>query len=81
MEWESNLCIMLLLTLMLKDLVNLIHGAITLDSAKLRAILMMLLVEGKVISQISSMLYLSTYYLVELIHFLNCFCTCFVVYV
>lgn len=46
MEWESNLCIMLLLALMLKDLVNLILGAITLDSAKLRAILIMLLVEG-----------------------------------
>lgn len=56
MGWESNLCTMLLLALMLKDLVNLIHGAITLDSAKLRAILMMLPVEGMVISQIASML-------------------------
>lgn len=48
MEWGSNLCTMLLLALMLKDLVNLIHGAITLDSAKLRVILIVPLVGGMV---------------------------------
>jgi hypothetical protein len=31
MEWGSNLCTMLILILMLKDLVSLIHGVITLD--------------------------------------------------
>lgn len=51
MEWGSNLCTMLLLTLMLKDMASLIHGAITLDYAKLKAILMLLLVEGIVISK------------------------------
>jgi len=52
MEWESNLCIMLLLTLLLKDLVSLIRGVITLDSAKLRVILMMPQVEGMVFCNI-----------------------------
>ena len=56
MEWENNLCTMLLLSLMLKDLVNLIHGAITLDSAKLRAILMVQQVEGIMVSSTPSML-------------------------
>jgi hypothetical protein len=55
MEWESNLCTTLSLALMLKDLASLIHGAISLDSEKSRAILMMLLVEGTAITHISSM--------------------------
>jgi len=54
MEWGSNLCTTLSLALMLKDLASLIHGAISLASAKLRAILMMLRAEGIVITHISS---------------------------
>jgi len=52
MEWESNICIMLLSILLLKDLVSLIRGVITLDSAKLRAMLMMPQVEGMVFRNI-----------------------------
>jgi hypothetical protein len=52
MELGSNLCTMLILILMLKDLVSLIHGVITLDSAKSRAKLMVPLVEGTVVCNI-----------------------------
>ena len=56
MEWGSNLCTMLLLPLMSKDMVSLIHGTITLDSAKLKAILMVQQVEGIMVSSTPSML-------------------------
>ena len=55
-EWGSNLCTMLLLTLISKDMVSLIHGTITLDSAKLKAILMVQQVEGIMVSSTPSML-------------------------
>lgn len=62
MEWESKLYTVLSLALMLKDLASLIHGAISLDSAKLRATLIMLLAEGMAITHISSLLVCLNFY-------------------